>query len=175
MSIDLATLTRLFVREHDRLAAYAWSLVHDDHLVDDILQEVALIATRKCDEIVDEHHFLGWMRVTCRNVALDMSKRRNRSPSLLGDEALNLLDVEWARRDQAATSDLTDALRTCLERLSPYARQLVGLRYGQGLKSARIAALLQRDTNAVYVALTRVHRKLGDCVRLRLSNEAAHG
>lgn len=173
MSLDEAKLAQLLVREHDKLAAYAWSLVRDDHLVDDLLQELALIAIRKRDEILDEEHFLAWMRVTCRLTALDMLKRRNRRPHPLGEAVLDLLDSEWQQHDVHASADTIGALRECLKQLSPYARNLVELRYGQGLKSGRIAEVVQRRINTVYVALARVHQTLAACIEDRLATERA--
>jgi RNA polymerase sigma-70 factor (ECF subfamily) len=175
MAIDEATLARLLVREHDKLAAYAWSLVRDDHLVDDILQELALIAIRKREEIVDEQHFLAWMRVTCRRTALDTYKRRKHRPHPLGDAVLDLLDAEWTERDAVASPDLSEALRSCLEQLTPYARRLVQMRYGEGLKTSQVARSLGRNVETIYVALTRVHRALGDCIRGQLAKETLHG
>jgi RNA polymerase sigma-70 factor (ECF subfamily) len=173
MPLDEATLTRLLMREHDKLVAYAWSLVRDDHLVDDILQEVALVALRKRDEIQDDQHFLAWMRVTCRLTALDMLKRRGRQPASMGDEVLGLLDDAWAERDATSLTGIVEALRKCVEGLTPYSRQLVELRYHKGWKSAKIASSLKRETHAIYVALNRIHRSLAECVQKRMNEEAA--
>ena len=175
MAIDEGTLAQLLVREHDKLASYAWSLVRDDHLVDDILQELALVAIRKRQEIVDEQHFLAWMRVTCRRTALDTLKRRNRRPHPLGEAVLDLLDAHWAEHDQTPSADLAEALRLCLEQLTPYARRLVQMRYGEGLKTSRIAGALGRNVATIYVAITRVHQTLGDCIRGRMAKEATRG
>src|SRR5262245_21757707 len=106
MSLDEAAIARLLVREHDKLAAYVWSLVRDDHLVDDILQELALVAIRKRAEIVDEQHFLAWMRVACRLTALDTLKRLQRRPLSLDDAVLDLLDTEWAKHDATPSAHL---------------------------------------------------------------------
>jgi RNA polymerase sigma-70 factor (ECF subfamily) len=173
MPLDEETLTRLLVREHDKLVAYTWTMVRDDHLVEDILQEVALVAVRKRSEIQDDQHFLAWMRVACRLTALDMLKRRGRQPASMGDEVLSLLDEAWAERDTTPVTGIVEALRKCVEELTPYSRQLIELRYHKGWKSAKIAASLKRETHAIYVALTRIHRSLADCVRRRMSEEVA--
>lgn len=173
MPLDEDTLARLLAREHNKLAAYAWSLVHDDHLVDDILQEMSIVAIRKRQEINDEQHLLAWLRITCRRTALDLLRRRNSRPHPLGEAALDLLDLEWSKRETTHTADVMEALRFCLDQLKPYARQLMELRHRDGMSSAGIAQLLGRNLASVHVAVSRVHRALGNCIRQRLAKEAA--
>jgi RNA polymerase sigma-70 factor (ECF subfamily) len=158
----------LLLRERVKLLAYIRAIVRDDHLAEDVLQEVALLALRKRDEIRDGRHFLAWMRLTSRHRALKSLRRRHHQ--LLVDEALlDRLDEHWAEHDQAPGTDLVEALRYCLERLSPYARNLVKLRYAEGVSGRRLAEVVGRSLNTVYVALSRIHRSLGDCIRQRLA------
>jgi RNA polymerase sigma-70 factor (ECF subfamily) len=173
MPIPPDLLTRLLVREHDKLAAYTWQMVRDYHLVSEVLQEMALVATRKAGEIADERHFPAWARCTCRNLALDTLRQRQRRPALLSNNVLDLLEVEWSQFDEVDSFSLTAALRDCLKRLSNRARQIVDLRYGSGLSSARVAEHLGRKVTTVYVALTRIHRTLGECIRKKQAEEAA--
>jgi RNA polymerase sigma-70 factor (ECF subfamily) len=173
MPLDEATLAQLLVREHDKLAAYCWSLVRDDHLVDDILQELALLAIRKRDEIQDVQHFLAWMRVTCRLTALDLCRRLDRQAVMLEDSVLSLLDAEWAAHDATPSDGLLEALRHCLEGLAPYGRKLLEMRYHDGWKSAKIAEATQREVQSIYVALTRVHRALRECIDHRMNEEGS--
>ncbi len=175
MPIDKDRLVQLLLREHNTLAAYSWSLVRDEHLVDDIMQELALVMVRRGGEIVDEHHFPKWARSVCRLTALDMLKRRRRRPHPLGDGVLDLIDAQWAQGVDRNSADLTEALRICLQKLSPYARQLIELRYAEGLKSADIASRLGRTVIGVYEALSRAHRRLGECIRGRLAKESPNG
>jgi RNA polymerase sigma-70 factor, ECF subfamily len=166
--IDQESLMILLLRERVKLLAYIRAIVRDEHLAEDVYQDVAVLALRKCDEIRDQNHFLAWMRLTSRHRALKVLQGR-RHQVLLDESLLDCLDEQWVERDPESTTDMTDALRQCLERLSPRARDLVRLRYSEGISGARLAAGVDRSLNTVYVSLSRIHRSLGDCIRRRLA------
>ncbi len=164
----------LLLRERVKLLAYIAAIVRDDHLAEDVFQEVAVLAVRKRDEIRDAGHFLAWMRLTARHRALKVLRQKRRC--LFLDEALlDQMDEQWAERDATSASDLVEALAHCLEGLSPHARNLVRLRYVDGISGSRLAEVVDRSLNAVYVALSRIHRSLGDCIRQRLREGVGHG
>jgi RNA polymerase sigma-70 factor (ECF subfamily) len=89
---------------------------------------------------------------------------------------LDQMEEIWAEHDPSPTADLVEALRHCLERLSPNARELVKLRYQDGISGSRLAEVVNRQLNTVYVALSRIHRSLGDCIRQhRAMGRGSHG
>ena len=61
-----------------------------------------------------------------------------------------------------------DALRVCLAKLPAASRELLQMRYDDGLSGAEIAGKMQRSVEAVYQALSRVHRGLRECVERQL-------
>jgi RNA polymerase sigma-70 factor (ECF subfamily) len=158
----------LLLRERVKLLAYIRAIVRDVHLAEDIFQEVAVLAVRRCDEIRDGRHFLGWMRLAARHRALKTVRRR-RHDLFLDESLLDRLDEQWAEHDRSSSTDLEAALRHCLERLSPKARRLVTLRYAEGVSGRRLAEVVDRSVNTVYVSLSRIHRSLGDCIKRRLA------
>jgi RNA polymerase sigma-70 factor (ECF subfamily) len=166
--IDQEPLIIQLLRERVKLLAYIRAIVRDDHLAEDVFQEIAVLAVRKRHEIRDERHFLGWMRLASRHQALKVLRRRQHH--LLLDEALlDRLEEQWAEQDHDSSADLLEALRYCLDRLSPYAQNLVKLRYAEGVSGERLAEIVDRSLNTVYVALTRIHRSLGNCIKQRLA------
>jgi RNA polymerase sigma-70 factor (ECF subfamily) len=166
--IDQESLMILLLRERVKLLAYIRAIVRDEHLAEDVYQDVAVLALRKREEIEDPRHFLAWMRLTSRHRALKLLEQRRRHV-LLDESLLDRLDEQWVEHDVSSTADLTEALRHCLERLTPRARDLIRLRYAEGISGARLAAGVDRSLNAVYVSLSRIHRSLGDCIRRRLA------
>jgi RNA polymerase sigma-70 factor (ECF subfamily) len=166
--IDQESLVSLLLRERVKLLAYIRAIVRDEHVAEDVLQEVAMLALRKRDEVRDGRHFLAWMRLAARHRALKALRQRER-PLLLDEALLDRLDEHWAEHDPSPGADLLEALRQCLERLSPHARDLVELRYAEGFSGLRLAEVVNRSLNTVYVSLSRIHRSLGDCIRQRLA------
>jgi RNA polymerase sigma-70 factor (ECF subfamily) len=166
--MDEESLMILLLRERVKLLAYIRAIVRDEHLAEDVYQDVAVLALRKREEIKDQRHFLAWMRITSRHRAFKVVEKR-RHQVLLDESLLDRLDEQWSERDASSSADLTEALRQCLERLTPRARNLVQLRYAEGISGERLAAGVDRSLNAVYVSLSRIHRSLGDCIRRRLA------
>ena len=61
-----------------------------------------------------------------------------------------------------------EALESCLGILTEANRELVRLRYFENRGYDEIAHTLGRSVGALYVALTRIHAALHDCVRRKL-------
>jgi RNA polymerase sigma-70 factor (ECF subfamily) len=150
-------------------------IVRDLHAAEDILQEALVLATRQ--PFNDADHARGWIRVTIRNLAMNELRRRARHPAGISDEAMALLEPEWRAVEEdyshgASHGDRLAALRACCEGISPAARQLLDLRFREGLDGAGIAERLGRPLNTVYVTLSRLYRRLSDCVSTRLGKPA---
>lgn len=161
---------RLLMRERDRLFAYAWSIVRDMHLAEDVFQEVAVLAIEKHAEMREPEHLLAWSRNAIRLKALESRRRQGRQPAILSSGTLELLEQDWRRSHADDAGDVVDALQHCVERLAPNARRLVTLRYVEGLASGAIAEKLQRNVDTVYKAISRAHRALAECVRQQIQH-----
>jgi len=173
MTIEHDMMVRMLLADRDKLHAYIWAIVRDDHIAEDVFQDVSLLAINKRDEIDGESHFPAWVRAAARNKSLQALRQRGRGPAILDGALLDLLEGEWSRYDEARSSEMAEALRGCVEKLSPYAKQLVDMRYGDGAKPAAIAEQLGRKVTTVYVALTRTHKSFAECVQQTLASAGA--
>jgi len=173
MSIEQDTIVRVLMRDRALLQAYIWAIVRDNHLAEDILQDVSVLAVNKRGEIHDEAHLDGWLRQTARYKSLNAIQKRDSSPLRLDDRVLEALEASWGDEHEGGTADLVDALQHCVGKLSDYARRLVELRYSQGLSGQHLADAVDRNLNTVYVALTRIHHTLRDCVREQADGQTA--
>ncbi|QNN25231.1 sigma-70 family RNA polymerase sigma factor [Planctomycetales bacterium ZRK34] len=169
MAMEQEQVVRQLLVERDKLFAYIWAIVRDDHLAEDVFQDVSLLAMKKADEIDGPDHLPHWLRATARHRALYAIRQRGGAP-ILDDNLLDQMESDWRQFDPFAADDMTDALRHCLSRLSPDARRLIEMRYRESIKPAGIAQRLGRKVTTVYVTLTRAHRSLGDCIRHRLAH-----
>lgn len=168
MAITQDQLVSTLLRCHDSVVGYIWLIVQDDHLAEDIYQEVSLIALRKREQIADERALPAWLRAAGRREALALLRRTSRHPRVFEPQVIDRLEQHWARHDHEDHAAKMEALRLCLEQLSSNAREMIRLRYGMKLKPAQIATRLNRRVQTIYVAITRAHKILGDCVRRRL-------
>jgi RNA polymerase sigma factor (sigma-70 family) len=169
MAITGEQLMAVLLRDREALFSFCWSILRDDELAEEVFQEVCTLAVQKNATIADELHLAGWLRQAARRKAFESRRARAGEPQLLDNELLDLLEADWRRWDETPSAALMDSLRQCTDRLGDAARQIIDLRYGQGLKSGEIARRLNRHTETVYVALSRIHAKLAKCIRSRVA------
>ena len=165
---------RILVSDRARLLAYVWSIVRDEHAAEDLYQELLVVAMGRVETFCDSVHLLKWSRVTLRNKALEHLRRQRKAPLPLAGDVLDLLEDHWSKYDSLDSAEMTEALRHCLSRLTSKARQLVELRYEQGLRGTEIAQATDRKTHSIYVALSRAYKTLGECIGGRISKERPH-
>jgi len=179
MAVNTDLIVRILIRQRPQLLAYTWAIVRDNHLAEDVLQDVSVLAVHKADQIDDETHLHRWLRQACRYKALNLLQKLDTKALTLDAVTLTLdaatldaMETRWAAHDGDDPADLSDALRHCLAQLTPSARRIVDLRYEQGLSGQRLADALGKKLNTVYVTLTRIHRSLGECIRKQINSHA---
>lgn len=165
MAIERDALVQILLRERMRLTASAAVVARDVHAADDIYQQVVLAALQAADSFRDARHVVAWALRAARHRALDLAHRRRLVP--LPDEVLDQMEADWTDAE-AAWSDRAEALHRCLGRVAGPAREVLRLRYSDGLSAAAIAGRLRRTADAVYQTLSRTHRALRRCVELEL-------
>jgi RNA polymerase sigma-70 factor, ECF subfamily len=160
-------VVRALIRDRARLLGYVWAIVRDPHLADDIFQDVTVLAMERAAEIHDEKHLALWARRAARLKALESLRKRARGTVPLDEDVMELLEAGWDGDDPHAAGEDIEHLRACMAKLSAHARTILGLRYAEEVSGARVAEVMQVKVQSVYVALARIHRALGDCIRRR--------
>ena len=163
-------LVQILLTEQIRLTAYIIAIVREDDLAEDVFQEVSMVAFEKRATIVDEAHLRGWLRVTAKNLSFKALREKARRPATIDAQIVDLLDEHWEDFDVPADSERVQALRQCLNRLSPYGQEIIRRRYVDGLTGEALAGSLGRKVKAVYVAMTRVHQALAKCIEQSLGD-----
>ena len=161
--------------DRSKLLAYIWSIVHDFHATEDIFQDVVVAAMAHAEELTDTEHLLSWARQAARFRGIDWLRRQKRQAVLLDDDVLDLLEGQWKRFDAVSPRQWSDVLRDCVSKLTDYARQLINLRYVDGLTGIEVARQVGRTPRTVYVALGRTYRQLEDCVQGQIGDDSNDG
>lgn len=174
--LDREEIAETLLRGRLSLIAFYGVITHDHHAAEDVYQDVCVKAfAGKMDlefESIDK--LLSWARVTGRNRAIDLVKARDGRYVGLSPQLLDVLAASWKGRTDHPNLGRS-ALKECLERLTARSREIVRLRYFDGLRSGDVARAMAVDVNTFYRALTRIHRQLANCVRgkvRRLEGEA---
>jgi RNA polymerase sigma-70 factor (ECF subfamily) len=167
MTLEPDTVVQVLLRDRLRVTATAAAVVRDAHAADDIFQAVVLAALEHCDHFHEPEHVLAWSLRAARHRAVDLARRRQ--IRTLPDDVLDLLEAKWDDPAGQPWTDRAEALHRCMDKLTGSAKELLAMRYADGMAANAIAGKLRRSADAVYQNLCRVHRALRDCVERELT------
>jgi RNA polymerase sigma-70 factor (ECF subfamily) len=153
---DPESFTELCRHYYPAMVAIAHSLLDDRHLAEDAAQETFAKAAVKLPQLKQTNKFAGWLAAICRNEARDMARRTN--VTQVNNEVL-----AKAAESQSDYSD--DAVRQAMKKLTVPAREVVFLRYYDGLSYERISELLGISEQAINGRLRRAKKKMADYLR----------
>lgn len=157
-----AILQRLLGRR-GRYLSYIRAITRDLDLAEDVFQEVCVAVLRRQGELRADVGLDLYFRKVARHAALAALKRAARRPVALSPELLESLDTAWSRTEEAPSARQA-ALRECVEKLAPKGREILKLRYRELLSGKGLAERIGTTVKGAYVALSRLHRALRDCV-----------
>jgi RNA polymerase sigma-70 factor (ECF subfamily) len=155
---------RLLLARRRLLLAYIRAIVRDMDIADDVFQEVCVTVVRRKDDIVVGDAIEGYFRKVARHAALAALEKRGRTPSAMASDVLESLDRAWSRLPDDTETVRLETLRTCVEKLPPRSRELLRQRYDQHLTGKNLADKIGSTPQSAYVALSRIHRALRECV-----------
>jgi RNA polymerase sigma-70 factor (ECF subfamily) len=144
------------------------AIVGSRTLAEDIFQDLVVLVMRKHAEIPNAAALPGWSRRAVRFLALKALEKRARERPVMDEELIALIERAVEDDGEPAVDPYLSALGACRDKLSAPARELLALRYEQGIPGEQIAERLGRPLNTVYVTISRLHRTLADCIRARV-------
>jgi len=168
MSVSIETIVETLNKHRTALIGFAWVVVGDAQLADDVFQDVSLAAIRKCEQIQDPDHLISWLRHAIRLRGLEMRRNLGRQVPVMSPEVLDLFESASSKSSRVNESDRMSSLRQCIDAMPDRSRELLSLRYSHDLKPAEIAAKTRRSEPAIYKAIARIHLALAQCVKQRL-------
>lgn len=174
--LDQAGALRLLLANRAMLLGYINVITGDPTLTEDVFQEVSIVVMEKFAAVEDLEGFRPWSRTIARFQALKAVNKRRANPVVLTGETIDRLDQAWELhdRDDPRASSVA-ALERCIAKLTPRAQELVQLRYHEDLSGQHIAERLRKPLNTIYVAISRIHRTLAECVRSELARSGRSG
>ncbi len=161
---------RLHARHESRVHAFILSLLPNWSDAEEVLQETVTVLWSKFDEFRPGTSYFAWACQVARYEVSRYLRRQHRDRLAFNDSILDAVtQTTSAMDDELAVRQ--QALATCYEKLAEKDRNLVTLRYREGLKADGIAARVGRSIHAIYKAMKRIRRVLYDCVTDRLAKE----
>ena len=163
-----AAYRELVARYATSAVNFIYRYVHDRGLAEDLAQEGFLRVYQRLHTYDTGRKFASWFFQVLRNITIDYL-RVNRVPTASLDEleeaghTVRAVDMEGLSPEQVAEHrELASAVDAALSRLRPEYREVVVLRYQEGLTQPEIAEILGLPSGTVKTYLHRARRELAD-------------
>lgn len=150
---DGGSFTELCGRYYSAMVAIAHSIIGDRHLAEDAAQQAFATAAVKLPELRDGGKFAGWLRVICRNAANDIGRKQR---IIFNNDNLSKLPAK------ENSSQDTAAIREAVSQLTPEAKEVIYLRYYDGMTYQRISKVLGISEEAINGRLRRAKEKIAE-------------
>ena len=159
---------RLFVEHEGEFRGFAYSLMLQRAEADDLLQEASIAMWRKIETLKHERAFRSWAYSYIRLTAMNLRRKRQRSPLVFSGELIEIMASEGTGEAELAAAE-RGFLVECIAELSEIQRDLLGAYYGTNRTSvADISKRSERTVAGIYKALERTRAVLRGCIEGKL-------
>jgi RNA polymerase sigma-70 factor (ECF subfamily) len=162
---DETALTLLHRRHQALLRTVISRIIHNDHDVDEVLQECLLEVWQRADNYsAEKGHAIGWLVTLARRRTIDRLRRkmaygraqdRFRIASATASEA-----VDSGADEEAAQSDRAHAVAELIAHLPPAQQDVIRLTFYRGLSQREIAARTGIPLGTIKTRIELAIRKL---------------
>ena len=173
-SLDRQQLAEIYDRYHQRIYRYVYRQVGEVETARDISAEVFhrfIKAVRKGLDPV--HHPAPWLYRTAHNLVVDYYRRQKHRQHLPLNE--ELVGTSKDPDEVVAGRISAEQVRAALIKLTPDQRQVITLKYLEGLSNQEVATVLNKTVGAVkalqHRALVALNSQLVDVTQKGLSHE----
>lgn len=165
---DARAVFEILVRENaDMLVTYLRSVLARGAPVDDLFQEVMVVAWRRLKDYDRSRPFGPWLRGIARMIIFEHARRLRALPATIDPDVLAHVD---RRFDEIAASagdtfgEKTDRLRGCIEQLPEIMRAALDLVYGRDMSLEAAAAACASTRDAVMKRVQRARLMIAQCL-----------
>jgi len=165
---------RQLVEQNQRqIRLYLGKYVQCPSQVDDIAQEVFLVAFRELNRFLFESKFSTWLIGIARNKALEFLKaetkaRKSRKEFFEAEIASRQISrLEHQQRESELEEQRLSAMQFCLEQLPKKARELIDHYYFDQQTANSIAKKAEISAGSVRMKLLRIRQILQKCIVAR--------
>jgi RNA polymerase sigma-70 factor (ECF subfamily) len=160
---DRRAFDRLYRRYVERVYSYAFYRLADHHDAEDVTERTFLAALAAIDDFTEQGaSFRAWLFRIAHNAIANAHRSRRRRPTAPISAAENHPASGADPAGVVARADDGRAIRAALARIPDDRRQVIILRFVDGLSAREIGAVLDRSEGASRVLL---HRALRDLAR----------
>lgn len=162
---------RLFTHHEAELKAFVRACLPRPEDVDEVMQEVSLVAWRKFDLQIEKDQFPRWACLIARYEILKCRRAHARDRLVLDEDIMEKIADEGLEELPHRHAQLT-ALDACVEKLPQDRRSWVLKAYAPETTMKALAAETGRTEGSLYQLLARTRQELLRCVEKTLALEA---
>jgi RNA polymerase sigma-70 factor (ECF subfamily) len=161
---DKLAMQVLFARHHVRVYRFVLRLVRDQTVAEDLINEVFLDVWRQANRFEARSAVSTWLLAIARFKAL--SALRRRPDEELDEEAAAAVEDPGDDPDLAVQKkDKSEALRRCLEALSPEHREIIDLVYYHEKSVEEVAEIVGIPENTVKTRMFYGRKRLSELLK----------
>ena len=149
VSGDLDSFGQLARRYYSAVKAIGYSVLYDHQLAEDAAQETFARALVRLDKLKNAGKFGPWLAAICRNVAKDMVAGKARQ-----------IERQTQVPELNDCDEYNRMIHRAIEQLPAGEKELIVLRYYDGLSYQQIGSVLGISKAAINGRLTRAKRKM---------------
>lgn len=164
---DHETFVRCLLRDERTIRAFLRSMLPSACDVDEVMQEVSVVAWRKFGDLDDTDNFCKWVCAIARFEVLMYRRKKARDRFVL-DESVERLIAEEGLEELELREKQLSALNNCLKKLPSNKRNLIVLVYSSRRSMISIAEELGKTPESIYKAMSRLRKLLLDCISQQL-------
>jgi RNA polymerase sigma-70 factor, ECF subfamily len=151
---DIESFGQLCGRYYSAMVAISYSILGDHQLAEDSAQETFARALINLKKLKNKNKFAPWLVAICRNVAKDMLSEKN---ARVNNDALSQINREENKNHLQ--------INQAIEKLPSSMKELVVLRYYDGLSYEKISSVLGISKASINGRLTRAKKKMANYLR----------
>jgi RNA polymerase sigma-70 factor (ECF subfamily) len=168
----------ILVREHaDMLMAYLRTLMGPDSSIDDVFQEVLLVAWRRLEECDRTQVFGAWLRGIAQVLVMEHCRKARRRPVVTAPEILVEIDRRFddmTRQAGESFRERTERLLGCVGKLPEAMREALDLVYGRGLAIAAAAQSIGASEEGMKKRVQRARQLVAECLGISGESESVN-
>lgn len=159
--------TQLWTDAQPTIRQYVSSLIRDQQVVRDVVQNVSLALLRKFSDYDESRPFLPWALGVAKFEFLGQKRDLARNRLICDTEFVEQYTRAWAEVAPQMADEST-ALRHCVGELKGRSRTIIKLRYTEGRNSEKIASEMCLTPANVRTILKRTRDVLKRCIEKQI-------
>ncbi|MBT9190428.1 RNA polymerase sigma factor [Zobellia russellii] len=144
---------------HNRLCAYANSLIRDDLLAEDIVQNVFVQIWEKRAKLKNELTLESYLYKSVHNKFID-EYRKGKAVMALEKKYMTALELAIEEKDEAQEQKILNILFAAIQELPPKCKQIFLMSKKEGLTNIEISQCLNLSKKTVESQITKAFRIL---------------